>query len=192
LKRLQRILPLTAAMACIFGCSDDGEQSREYALPETLCGFGIDTALYSPIFPPGDNLNVTSGYEEYETGIMPPVAECFIDVDDESAIYIETITEDSGDSPGVAGYLSEYMGPDYDLEDGQQVAGSPRETWVWPDFVTTNIACQSSSTDFRAINVSIRLDWVKDDDYSEPLRELIEPFAAEQLRRIGERTCTPA
>jgi hypothetical protein len=191
----RRVLPLSIVMACTFSCSSNSQENeRAYTIPNPLCGVELDTALYRPIYPPGEEADVTNYYHEYENGELDPTGECVVEVDEAQAIYIETRAETN---PGINNFLSSYRDEagrsgSYRVEDAEQVADGPRETWVWPDLAVTSVACGSSSIDLETVNVSIRLDWVGEEDYSDPLQELIEPFAAEQLRRIGERTCDPA
>jgi hypothetical protein len=189
-------------MLCVFACTGSSEE-QEYSIPSPLCGVELDRALYSPIFPPGEQVHVNEYFNETGERI-DSAGSCTVDVDSEQAIQIDWrgALSNLGREPGVADYLDGYndrtgdVGT-YDMREADQVTGNPHETWVWPDLAATSVTCESSSIDMVALNLVIRLDWFGDEtfgdeDYTEPLTELIGPFADELVRRIGERICTPA
>ncbi|MGP3967038.1 hypothetical protein [Streptomyces sp. 6N223] len=197
--RLAKNFTLIAMLAvCTFSCTNAGDgERREYDIPKPLCKIDVDPSLYGPLFPPGESVDVTDYNDDIGGGHLSATGECIVDVDGARAIYIEIRAADSSLHSGVDFYLLNYLDRrgdvgTYTLHDARQVADRPRETWVWPDFAATSLLCASSSVDFPAIIVSVRLDWVGSEDYSEQLQDFIGPFADEQLRRIGERACTPA
>jgi hypothetical protein len=191
------VLIMTAVVSVAACSSGGGNGKREYAIPHPLCKIDIDRSLYQSLFPAGSKVSVTDYNGDMGGGELASTGECIVEVDDALAIYIEIRAVKPPDHPGVEAYVQNYLDRrgnlgTYQIQEARQVADGPHETWVWPDFAATSTLCESSSIDFTAINVSVRLDWVSDDDHSEPLEEFIGPFAAEQVRRIGERTCTPA
>jgi hypothetical protein len=198
MKKLQVFLPVVVVMVFSSACiGDKGEEGREYSIPDRLCKIDIDASLYRPLFPPGETLSITDYNDEMGDGTLASTGECIVEVDDEQVIFIEIGAVGSAEHPSVEEFVRRY--PDgrgnlgtFNTDDAQRVAGSPRETWVWPNFAVTSTLCESSNIPFSAITVSARLDWVGEEDYSEELKNFIVPFAAEQVRRIGERTCTPA
>ncbi len=192
---LRRVIPIAVAMACTFACTTENK-TRNYDIPDPLCGNEIDSALYEPLFPPGDEIEVFDYYNIVSSGELSPTGECFAEVDGEQAIFIDMFPGESTttDSSDLVHYANNIMGVSgtYSLQDAEQIDESPRETWVWSDFVVASAVCESSSNDFSNIFMSVKLDWVGDDDYRDSLRELIDPLVDEQLNRIGDRACTPA
>jgi hypothetical protein len=195
-KQIWKLTLLSALIAC--ACSTNEE--RDYSIPNPLCGVELNSALYDPIFPSGDEVNVSDLFRE-SGGNLLAAGECIAEVDGEQAIFIDLMGSDSNryEQSGIAEYLDSYRDRNgdtgaYRTEDAERVTQSPHETWVWSDFAATSIACASSRTDLQTVNVSIRLDWFGDEsfgdeDYSEALAELIGPFADEVVRQIGERYC---
>jgi hypothetical protein len=199
--RPRQVMLITSVITMsAFGCTGSGEEAeREYAIPNPLCYVEMDPALYRPIFPPGGQVDVTNDY--YEHGRLVSTGECIIEVDEELAIYIETRSvhpDDYGvNRPGVEPYVDDYRDEEgqrgtYEMEHGEQISEGPREAWVWSDFAAMSYQCESSNNEFTAVDISIRLDWVGDDDFSDPLAELIVPYGNEQIRMIGEDVCSVA
>lgn len=196
-RQLALIMLLTAATSA---CSDDtSEEQRRYEIPQTLCDTQVERHLLAPLFPAGEQLEILDHYDDSNSGRLTPNGQCIVEVDGTPSIYIESDAASSAlsEKPGVAHYLSTYLDGSgnqgtYSTSGAERVAESPRETWVWPDMAATSVLCESSSVGFSAVNVSVRLDWVGDENYSQQLGDVITPFATELLKRIGERTCTPA
>ncbi|WP_416986083.1 hypothetical protein [Streptomyces sp. T028] len=55
---------VTALLSILTGCGG-GEEKREYAIPDTLCGIAVDPEAFAPLFPPGKTLTVTE--KDYAT-----------------------------------------------------------------------------------------------------------------------------
>jgi hypothetical protein len=193
------IVPLLLVVGLTAACSGEGDQDeREYAMPNPLCGIRLSNSLYQPIFPPGEKAEVENYYAEAGGRLVSPGA-CEVDVDGELSIYIETasvdpdLTGNPGEqAPGIEPYIRYYRDSEgeegtYELAHARKITDGLGESWVWPDLAVTSVECRSSSDGNTGINISIRLDWLsEDEDLSDPLADLIVPFAEEQLRKIGD------
>ncbi|MGK5627786.1 hypothetical protein [Streptomyces sp. URMC 123] len=87
--------------------------SREYTVPETLCGRAIDPEVVKPLLPPGRRLTAYQGLEDDDDRT------CFINVDRTSVLYIrEAVTGGPADAaPRVKPYdglRRVKLGPDGD------------------------------------------------------------------------------
>jgi hypothetical protein len=197
------VLFVPLAIVWASGCTGaEDDERRDYSIPNPLCKIRLDSRLYEPVFPGGSEVDV---YDEYLGlgGEILPSGECAVEVDGEPAIYIESRTTDQNLSwasegrPSIEPYVNEYNDRNGErdprnISDAERVSGFPHEAWVWNDLAVATMLCESSVNGFSAINVSIRLDWVNGgEDLSEPLKELIIPFAEEMVRSVGERACRP-
>lgn len=101
-----------------------------------------------------------------------------------------------GQLPDVENYLdaayidSEDFRP-HDIDDANQISAAPREIRVWPDLAAASVTCKSSGANFSALNFSISLYWVDEEDLSDALAEIMVPFVDEQVEKIGTLFCVP-
>ncbi|WP_147450870.1 hypothetical protein [Streptomyces hoynatensis] len=143
-------------------------------MPTDLCGVEVDQDLYDPIFPPGDDIDI-SGSVSREF----PLSGCTVEVDGEEVINLGTFP--SGyDLEGLV-----VIGPyQNDLDEGEEVPGR-YEMMVWPDAV---FAVSDCVVPRYAPGFSVGL-WATypddEDDSRRILADLIEPLTASAAQEVG-------
>ncbi|WP_436980289.1 hypothetical protein [Streptomyces sp. enrichment culture] len=177
---------LPCCLILSFGCTKASPE-REYEIPQSLCGIEIEEEFITPILPPGKNLEVDDRYRRSGEN-RSPVGTCFINVDGDSAITVDSVPSDDGSG------LSSYSDArDHGLSSGELVlTDQDLEIRSWPGFIASHTPCVSSETyGFTGVNVSISLDWIDEsDDYSDHLKNLIEPVGNGLITDMGSDTCS--
>ncbi|WP_030736690.1 hypothetical protein [Streptomyces sp. NRRL F-2890] len=120
---------------------------------------------------------------------------CTVYVDDKVVISVDSKgsrerTSGGGPlAPGISPYL-ESRGFDLSIEESKLIKESPHEVRVWENFAAVHVPCaQSSGMDYTGMNVSIDLRGNTDRDFSDDLKEIIEPYAEERIAKMGSGIC---
>ncbi|WP_432053091.1 hypothetical protein [Streptomyces xiamenensis] len=191
---------VTAATSALLlqGCSGNpSDGARNYPIPSSLCDVEIDADLYDQLFPPGDSIEtVGGGVSAY--GWVHAGGRCTVYVNKKPAIVVDSFgsTDEAAGSgplaPGVAPYLQFRMF-DLNMDDAQPVEAGPHEVRVWQDFAAIHIPCAASpSMDYTGMNIAIDLRENADRDFSEDLKEIIEPYALDRIEMMGPGVCDNA
>jgi hypothetical protein len=169
------LLLLTGTTTALAGCST-GEEGRQYALPETLCGLPVEQNLYQGLFPAGESVEITGDGigDEYRT------YSCGIHVDGERAAFIET--SPTGGVDRVAAVYSR----DVDLSAPEEVPGE-YEARLWDGLGVASATCARGGEggEDRAYSLAILVDHASGDESRDVLRELIQPAMGAALGRLS-------
>ncbi len=179
---------MAIVVALLPSCSG-GEGARNYTVPESLCGIDIDAELYKSILPPGDDLEVDDAITRDPDGFTTATGNCGVDVDGADALALSTLPTERADS--VASVINE-RGYTLNVEESERLKGSEYETRIWEDEAMAFVGCSRSDFDNTGILISIRAAWAQDEDLSETLRQVIEPYVEARLAEIDPEQCTPA
>ncbi len=193
--KLRATIPLLVTVTVASAsCSASEPGERKYEIPAALCGVDIGSELYSTIFPPGETIRLAEP-SEYESGLMFSDGSCTVYVDDKVVISVDSKgsrerTSGGGPlAPGISPYL-ESRGFDLSIEESKLIKESPHEVRVWENFAAVHVPCaQSSGMDYTGMNVSIDLRGNTDRDFSDDLKEIIEPYAEERIAKMGSGIC---
>ncbi|WP_129841634.1 hypothetical protein [Streptomyces sp. RFCAC02] len=150
-----------------------GPSEREYALPETLCGVGVDQALYDPLLPPGDELETPWLFENHGPFTMH---QCLLLVDGEEAVRAFT----SSDMDFEKTISREDLG--VDLNDAVERDGA-YEVRVWPGVAMARMECHANQ--LVSVTLTVEAPYPEDDEESvRVLSDLIEPFMDATMQLI--------
>ncbi|MFF2377783.1 hypothetical protein ACFVUW_25680 [Streptomyces xiamenensis] len=191
------ILIATASFVALQGCSGSTPRERAYAVPEDLCDVDISNGAYASLFPPGKSVKKI-GMDPYEDGYLPAGGLCTVYVDRDPAIRVDTLGSRDRESgggpiaPGIDAYLEE-RGFGLSITDSELIEEIPYEVRVWKNFAAVHIPCaESSGMDYTGMNVSIDLRENVDRDFSDDLKEIIEPYALDRIEMMGPGVCDNA
>ncbi|RKN54825.1 hypothetical protein D7231_34975 [Streptomyces klenkii] len=196
MRRGPAALLLAAVLAASTACSlGSAEPTREYAIPNPLCGVELPERLYEPLYPPGGAVEIALDFDDGPTAeYVDPVGECLVNVDGSSAVYVFAHPTLTGDRWEGFGPFLRVMPEHRGMSGADTFTSGTREVAVWPDLVAVRIPCAASpDSGLASVNLAIRLDWAEDGpDRREELRELIGPYADAYLARLAPGTCEAA
>jgi hypothetical protein len=90
----------------------------------------------------------------------------------------------------VATFLNEKNGH-LDIGESESLEGARFETFVWPLESVTFIPCADSERGTTGIAINIDASWTSNEDLSDALRPVIEPYVEARLTEIDPEECTP-
>ncbi|MFB4196990.1 hypothetical protein [Streptomyces carpaticus] len=189
------LLASTIAVFAIQGCSvESASSSRDYPIPATLCDVKIEPEEVEEIFPPGQSIEtVGDGVSRY--GWIDSGGRCTVFIDDKPVIAVDSFgsTDEPRSSgpriPGIEPYL-QFRSFDLDLTESELVADSEYEIRVWNNFAAIHIPCtQPSGMGYTGMNVAIDLREDEDRDFSDTLKDIIEPYALDRLDKMAPDVC---
>jgi hypothetical protein len=165
-------------MVVLASCSSgENAENISYDIPSDLCGVELEESVLSPIFPPGEEIEIEGGLEYSD-----PYSNCIIRVDGELVIYVAT-------SAGEHDFIGYYgLGPQawdpIKPEEGVSVPGEYR-AMAWPNAVFGYVPCKWEffNTGFTA---GIWSSFPEGDDESiEALSGLINPYLSKVVDASG-------
>jgi hypothetical protein len=172
-----------AATSCTNGTEGEGSS---YDVPDSLCGIGVDADLYEPLLPSGESLEMDNLIDRDPDGFTSANGGCFIIVDGRTALSLSSMPSDQAAS--IPAFLSE-RSSSLDIGDSESIGGAQFETRVWPDEAVSFKKCAESRFDNTGVAVSIEVSWSSDDDFSEDLRRIVEPYAEARFAEIQPEAC---
>ncbi|WP_129841633.1 hypothetical protein [Streptomyces sp. RFCAC02] len=167
-KKLAALVGVALAVA-VSGCGGESSE-REYALPETFCGFEVPPNLYEPLFPAGKELTVGGEFSHDLASLLSDT--CSYRVDGEPVVV----------SDGSPAELFEHYLRDEELsqslDDGRQVEGR-FDAQVWPDLGLVRVPCvvpSGSSSFIETLTLGVRAPAIDGDDQRRILGELVQSY----------------
>jgi hypothetical protein len=179
----------TAAVLICSSCGED-EKERAYPLPADFCGISASEDSVSPLYPPGERVEVDP-FHVQDSGFMSPITGCTIEVDGELALDVRMIPASSqGMGSSIADFIAYERISDLDIREADTVAGD-EDFLVWPDYGALHINCSTSpGLDFTGMTLGIGLDWVDgNQDLSQELSEVMRLIMEEFITRLSPGTC---
>jgi hypothetical protein len=188
--RMMRMRVLIPGVASVWvfsaGCTGGSgpvAEERAYSIPDTVCGVGIDREAFAPLFPAGESYHENGDMLDRE-GKMSAHGACEIYVD--RMLSFSTFVLTLGDGEGLGDAL-DVLRWQVLIEDSEPVESGWYETAVWPDRAISHVSCSESST-FNGVVVTF-IARSTDDDRSEVLKEVIEPYTQELISQLSPDDC---
>ncbi|MFB7762913.1 hypothetical protein ACWD33_26770 [Streptomyces xiamenensis] len=193
---LAHILPICTIVAlAIQGCSGSPTPtSRDYPIPDKLCDVEVEPEKLTEIFPAGKTIEtVGDGVSRY--GWVASGGRCTVFIDDNPAISVDSFgstdePQSSGPrTPGVEPYL-QFRNFDLAVADSEIVDSSEYEIRIWKNFAAIHIPCaQPSGMGYSGMNIAIDLRENENRDFSDVLKDIIEPYALDRIAKMGPEVC---
>jgi hypothetical protein len=169
-----RTLVVTVAVVAASCGYSGGDGERRYALPDTLCGLPVAPELYTELFPPGDELEVSGGI-----GTGYEVSWCSIRVDGDQRLLVETWL--TGGVDRVAATYGE-------VSDGpaEEVPGR-YEAALWDGLAVASALCTldfGNARDESPFSLAVRVEEPSGEETRNVLRGLIQPAIGASVERL--------